>query len=47
MPTLSKDQIVEIELEIADLLEQLELAQQEITSLRAEVLRLRERDKRD
>jgi len=50
MPTLSKEQITEIELEIADLLEQLDemnTIRLENEVLRAENLRLRERMKSD
>ena len=44
MPTISKEQLVEIELEIQDLLEQLEEMdnlREENEALRAEILRLR------
>jgi len=50
MPTLPQEQIIEIELEIQDLLEQLEemdIIREENAVLRAEILRLRERLKRD
>ncbi len=43
MPTLSQEQITEIELEIADLLEQLDALRIENEILRAENLRLRGR----
>ena len=50
MPTLPQEQIIEIELEIQDLLEQLEdmdIIREQNAVLRAEILRLRERLKRD
>ena len=45
MPTLSREQIADIELEMADLLDQLEEKDRIITAQAAEILRLRERDK--
>jgi len=47
MPTVSREQIIEIELEMADLLEQLAENEKIITAQSAEILRLREREKRD
>jgi len=47
MPRLSKEQIIEIELEMADLVEQNAEKDKIISAQAAEILRLRERDKAD
>ena len=47
MPTLSQEQIVEMELTLADLLDQLAEKDEIIKAQSAEILRLRERLKTD
>ena len=47
MPTLSKEQIVEIEVEMADLVEENAELRELTTAQSAEILRLRERLKAD
>ena len=47
MPTIPKEQIIEIELEMADLVEENATLREERDALKAEVLRLREQLKTD
>ena len=47
MPTMSREQIIEIELEMSDLVEENQELREENRALLAEVLRLRERLKTD
>ena len=47
MPTVSREQIIEIELEMADLLDENKELREENIALKAALLRLREREKVD